>query len=49
VAIDPAPFRGVLPPPISSPKSTLRCSETRRIGTVSVLTYDQFRYAFANA
>jgi pimeloyl-ACP methyl ester carboxylesterase len=50
VAIDPAPFRGVLPLPISSLKSAspvLRNPANR--GKAIPLTYDQFRYAFANA
>ncbi len=50
VAIDPAPFRGVLPLPISS----LRVASTALRNPANVhravpLTYDQFRYAFANA
>jgi pimeloyl-ACP methyl ester carboxylesterase len=50
VAIDPAPFRGVLPLPFSALKSSwpvLRNPANRR-RAVS-LTYDQFRFAFANA
>jgi pimeloyl-ACP methyl ester carboxylesterase len=50
VAISPAPFRGVLPVPISELKSSapvLR-NPANRSRAVS-LTYDQFRYAFANA
>lgn len=50
VAIDPAPFRGVLPLPISSLKSAspvLRNPANR--GKAIPLTYDQFRYAFVNA
>jgi non-heme chloroperoxidase len=50
VAIDPAPFRGVLPLPISALKSAspvLRNPANR--GKAIPLTYDQFRYAFANA
>jgi pimeloyl-ACP methyl ester carboxylesterase len=50
VAIDPAPFRGVLPLPISalraaSPVLTNPLNKGRAVP----LTYDQFRYAFANA
>src|SRR5258706_1473586 len=50
VAIDPAPFRGVLPLPLSAPKSALPvlrnpCNRNRAVP----LTFDQFRYAFANA
>ena len=50
VAIDPAPFRGVLPLPISALKSAspvLRNPANR--GRAVPLTYEQFRYAFANA
>ena len=50
VAIDPAPFRGVLPLPISSLKSAspvLRNPANH--GRAVPLTYEQFRYAFANA
>jgi len=50
VAIDPAPFRGVLPLPISVLKSAypLLGSPANRSRAVP-LTYDQFRFAFANA
>ena len=50
VAIDPAPFRGVLPLPISSLKSAwpVLGNPANRNRAVP-LTYDQFRYAFANA
>jgi pimeloyl-ACP methyl ester carboxylesterase len=50
VAIDPAPFRGVLPLPVSALKSSapvIRNPANR--GRAIPLTYDQFRYAFANA
>jgi len=50
VAIDPAPFRGVLPLPISALKSAwpvLRNPANRRRAVP--LTYNQFRFAFANA
>jgi non-heme chloroperoxidase len=50
VAIDPAPFRGVLPLPISALKSgspVLRNPANRNRAVP--LTYEQFRYAFANA
>ena len=50
VAIDPAPFRGVLPLPISALRSAsvaLRNPANRQRAVP--LTYDQFRYAFANA
>jgi non-heme chloroperoxidase len=50
VAIDPAPFRGVLPLPISSLRSASPvlsnpANRNRAVG----LTYDQFRYGWANA
>lgn len=50
VAIDPAPFRGVLPLPLSALKSSSvvlgnPLNYTRAVG----LTFEQFRYAFANA
>jgi pimeloyl-ACP methyl ester carboxylesterase len=50
VAIDPAPFRGVLPLPLSALRSSspvLRnpANRNKAVG----LTYEQFRYAFANA
>jgi non-heme chloroperoxidase len=50
VAIDPAPFRGVLPLPISALKSAAPVlgNPANRSRAVP-LTYDQFRYAFANA
>ena len=50
VAIDPAPFRGVLPLPISALKSSAPVlgNPLNRNRAVP-LTYDQFRYAFANA
>src|SRR5207247_1997559 len=50
VAISPAPFRGVLPLPISALRSAsvaLRNPGNRNRAVP--LTYDQFRYAFANA
>jgi non-heme chloroperoxidase len=50
VAIDPAPFRGVLPLPFSALKagSPVLLNPANRHRAVS-LTYDQFRFAFANA
>jgi non-heme chloroperoxidase len=50
VAIDPAPFRGVLPLPISALKSGFPVlgNPANRNRAVP-LTYDQFRFAFANA
>jgi len=50
VAIDPAPFRGVLPLPISALKSAspvLRNPANRNRAVA--LTYEQFRFGFANA
>ena len=50
VAIDPAPFRGVLPLPFSSLKAAspaLRNPANRNRAVP--LTFEQFRYAFANA
>ncbi len=50
VAIDPAPFRGVLPLPISALKSASPVLDNPANRNRAVpLTYDQFRYAFANA
>ncbi|HEY3259657.1 MAG TPA: alpha/beta hydrolase [Pseudonocardiaceae bacterium] len=50
VAIDPAPFRGVLPLPLSALKSAFPVLGNPRNRHRAVpLTYDQFRYAFANA
>ena len=50
VAIDPAPFRGVLPLPYSALKSAFPVlgNPANRNRAVP-LTYEQFRYAFANA
>jgi non-heme chloroperoxidase len=50
VAVDPAPFRGVLPLPISALKSAWPAlhNPANRHRAVP-LTYEQFRYAFANA
>jgi non-heme chloroperoxidase len=50
VAIDPAPFRGVLPLPISALKSAspVLGNPANRNRAVP-LTYEQFRYAFGNA
>ena len=50
VAIDPAPFRGVLPLPLSALKSSFPVLGNPRNRHRGIpLTYDQFRYAFANA
>jgi non-heme chloroperoxidase len=50
VAIDPAPFRGVLPLPLSSLKSAwpVLGNPANRNRAIP-LTYEQFRFAFANA
>jgi non-heme chloroperoxidase len=50
VTIDPAPFRGVLPLPISALRSAAPVlTNPRNRGRAVPLTYEQFRYAFANA
>jgi len=50
VAIDPAPFRGVLPLPISALKSAAPVlSNPLNHGRAVPLTFEQFRYAFTNA
>ena len=50
VAIDPAPFRGVLPLPISALRRRRPCLKNPANRHRAVpLTFDQFRYAFANA
>jgi pimeloyl-ACP methyl ester carboxylesterase len=50
VAIDPAPFRGVLPLPISALRAASPVlSNPLNRGRAIPLTYDQFRYAFTNA
>ncbi|HLW93631.1 MAG TPA: alpha/beta hydrolase [Roseiarcus sp.] len=50
IAVDPAPFRGVLPLPFSALKSAwpVLGNPANRNRAVP-LTFDQFRYAFANA
>jgi pimeloyl-ACP methyl ester carboxylesterase len=50
VAIDPAPFRGVLPLPLSALKSAspVLSNPANRKRAIP-LTYEQFRFAFANA
>jgi non-heme chloroperoxidase len=50
VAIDPAPFRGVLPLPLSALRSAMAvlATPTNR-GRAVTLTLDQFRYGWANA
>ncbi len=50
VAIDPAPFRGVLPLPISALRSSAPVlTNPLNYNRAVPLTYEQFRYAFANA
>jgi pimeloyl-ACP methyl ester carboxylesterase len=50
VAIDPAPFRGVLPLPISALRSASGVlGNPANIHRAVPLTYEQFRYSFANA
>src|SRR5438309_5558934 len=50
VAIDPAPFRGVLPLPISALKSASPVlGNPLNRGRAIPLSYDQFRFGFANA
>jgi non-heme chloroperoxidase len=50
VAIDPAPFRGVLPLPISSLRSAMPVlANPLNYGRAVTLTFEQFRYGWANA
>ncbi|CAL9438517.1 hypothetical protein SUDANB95_02182 [Actinosynnema sp. ALI-1.44] len=50
VAIDPAPFRGVLPLPISSLRAAgVVLGNPANYHRAVPLTYEQFRFAFANA
>jgi non-heme chloroperoxidase len=50
VAIDPAPFRGVLPLPISALRAASPAlSNPANIHRAVPLTYEQFRFSFANA
>jgi non-heme chloroperoxidase len=50
VAIDPAPFRGVLPLPVSALKSAFPVLHNPANRNRAVpLTYEQFRFGFANA
>jgi len=50
VAIDPAPFRGVLPLPLSALKSAWPVLHNPANRNRAIpLTYEQFRFAFANA
>ena len=50
VAIDPAPFRGVLPLPVSSLKSAAPVlANPANVGRAVSLTFEQFTYGWANA
>ena len=50
VAIDPAPFRGVLPLPVSALKASFPVlGNPANRGKAIQLTFDQWRFAFANA
>ena len=50
VAISPAPFRGVLPLPVSALRSaSVALKNPANWNRAVPLTYDQFRYSFANA
>jgi pimeloyl-ACP methyl ester carboxylesterase len=50
VAISPAPFRGVLPLPISALRAaSVAIKNPANYNKAVPLTYDQFRYSFANA
>ncbi|MEA2311053.1 MAG: hypothetical protein QOE28_1021 [Solirubrobacteraceae bacterium] len=50
VAISPAPFRGVLPLPISALRASFPVlGNPANYGRAVPLTYEQFRFAFANA
>jgi pimeloyl-ACP methyl ester carboxylesterase len=50
VAIDPAPFRGVLPLPISALRSAMPAlGNPANRGRAVTLTFEQFRYGWANA
>jgi non-heme chloroperoxidase len=50
VAIDPAPFRGILPLPVSTLRSAMPVlANPFNRGKAVALTFDQFRYGWANA
>lgn len=50
VAIDPAPFRGVLPLPLSALRAAFPVlANPANWGRAVALTFEQFRFAFANA
>src|SRR3954470_1068003 len=50
VAVDPAPFKGVLPLPIAAIRSTLPVlGNPLNKGRAVTLSFDQFRYGWANA
>ena len=49
VAVDPAPFRGVLPLPLSALKSASPVlGNPLNYGRAARLTFEQFRFSFAN-
>src|SRR4051794_33272310 len=50
VAVDPAPFKGVLPLPIAAIRTTLPVlGNPANHGRAVTLSFDQFRYGWANA
>jgi non-heme chloroperoxidase len=50
VAVDPAPFKGVLPLPIAAIRTTMPVlSNPANRGRAVTLTFEQFRYGWANA
>ena len=50
VAVDPAPFKGVLPLPVAALRATLPVTRNPfNRGRAVTLTFDQFRYGWANA
>jgi pimeloyl-ACP methyl ester carboxylesterase len=50
VAVDPAPFKGVLPLPVAAIRTTLPALRNPlNKGRAVTLTFDQFRYGWANA
>jgi pimeloyl-ACP methyl ester carboxylesterase len=50
VAVDPAPFRGVLPLPIAALRTTMPVlANPANRGRAVTLTFEQFRYGWANA
>jgi non-heme chloroperoxidase len=50
VAVDPAPFKGVLPLPIAAIRTTMPVLQNpANRGRAATLTFEQFRYGWANA